>query len=59
MWSLLYTAVSDHYSRLESIGRITDEELEKKLLEMQQFSLEDLSRTYVETLDKPLTSLED
>lgn len=59
MWSLLYTAMSNHYSRLESAGRITDEELEKKLLEMQQFSMEDLSRAYVETLNKPLTSLED
>ena len=59
MWSLVYTAVSEHYGRLEREGLITDEELEARMLQLQRMSLVDLSALYVDLFKRPATTLED
>ncbi len=57
--SIVYTAVSEMYSRWEQVGKITDEELETRILQLQGMSLCELSELYVNLFDKPVSSLED
>ncbi len=59
IWSLLYSAVSDQYARQELSGKITDDVLEAKLVELRKASLEELSRRYFDILGKPAPKVEE
>lgn len=50
MWSLLYTAISDQYSRQELAGDISDEELELKLEGLHKLKLKELVSIYYTVL---------